>query len=90
MRTTNFGAFLEVEPGVEGLVHISQMANYRVAKAEDIVKPGDIVKVKVLSVDPEAKRMSLSIKAALPEDAPQEAPAEAEAVETEAAADEEN
>lgn len=86
MRTTNFGAFLEVEPGVEGLVHISQMANYRVGKAEDIVKPGDIVKVKVLSVDPEAKRMSLSIKAALPEDAPTEPPVEA-AAETDAAAE---
>lgn len=80
MRTTNFGAFLEVEPGVEGLVHISQMANYRVGKAEDIVKPGDVVKVKVLSVDPEAKRMSLSIKAALPEEEQTEAAPEAEAV----------
>ena len=68
MRTTNFGAFLEVEPGVEGLVHISQLANHRVEKTEDVVKPGDIVNVKVLSVDPEAKRMSLSIKATLPPD----------------------
>lgn len=67
MRTTTFGAFLEVEPGVEGLVHISQMANHRVEKTEDVVKPGDVVNVKVLAVDPEAKRMSLSIKAALPE-----------------------
>ena len=56
------------------------MANYRVGKAEDIVKPGDIVQVKVLSVDPDAKRMSLSIKAALPEDEQAEAPAEADAV----------
>jgi len=68
MRTTTFGAFLEVEPGVEGLVHISQLAHYRVEKTEDVVKPGDVVEVKVLSVDPEAKRMSLSIKAALPEE----------------------
>lgn len=68
MRTTNFGAFLEVEPGVEGLVHISQLANHRVEKTEDVVKPGDVVQVKVLAVDPEAKRMSLSIKAALPEE----------------------
>ena len=76
MRTTNFGAFLEVEPGVEGLVHISQLANHRVEKTEDVVKPGDVVDVKVLAVDPEAKRMSLSIKATLPEDAAEEAPVE--------------
>ncbi|MDO4582015.1 MAG: bifunctional 4-hydroxy-3-methylbut-2-enyl diphosphate reductase/30S ribosomal protein S1 [Bacillota bacterium] len=76
MRTTTFGAFLEVEPGVEGLVHISQMAHHRVDKTEDVVKPGDMVEVKVLSVDPEAKRMSLSIKAVLPEPEPEEAPAE--------------
>lgn len=68
MRTTTFGAFLEVEPGVEGLVHISQLAHHRVEKTEDVVKPGDIVEVKVLSVDSEAKRMSLSIKAALPKE----------------------
>ena len=68
MRTTSFGAFLEVEPGVEGLVHISQMANHRVEKTEDVVRPGDVVNVKVLSVDPEAKRMSLSIKATLEEE----------------------
>ncbi len=68
MRTTDFGAFLEVEPGVEGLVHISQMAHHRVEKTEDVVKPGDDVMVKVISVDAEAKRMSLSIKATLPED----------------------
>lgn len=79
MRTTSFGAFLEVEPGVEGLVHISQLANYRVDKTEDVVKPGDVVEVEVLSVDTEAKRMSLSIKATLPEDAPTEAPAKEEA-----------
>ncbi|NLF80742.1 MAG: 30S ribosomal protein S1, partial [Clostridia bacterium] len=68
MRTTTFGAFLEIEPGVEGLVHISQLAHHRVEKTEDVVKPGDIVEVKVLSVDPEAKRMSLSIKATLSQD----------------------
>ncbi|MBR7114051.1 MAG: bifunctional 4-hydroxy-3-methylbut-2-enyl diphosphate reductase/30S ribosomal protein S1 [Firmicutes bacterium] len=79
MRTTSFGAFLEIEPGVEGLVHISQLAHKRVEKTEDVVKPGDEVEVKVLGVDPEAKRMSLSIKATQP--APvEEAPAE-EAVE---------
>lgn len=89
MRTTTFGAFLEVEPGVEGLVHISQMANHRVEKTEDVVKPGDVVRVKVLSVDPEAKRMSLSIKAALPaEEEAVEPAAEEVAEEAEVAAEE--
>ena len=68
MRTTTFGAFLEVEPGVEGLVHISQLAHNRVEKTEDVVKPGDEVQVKVLLVDPVAKRMSLSIKSTLPKE----------------------
>jgi len=64
VRTAPFGAFVQVEPGIEGLVHISQLAHQRVAKTEDVVKPGDEVQVKVLGVDPEAKRMSLSIKEA--------------------------
>jgi 4-hydroxy-3-methylbut-2-enyl diphosphate reductase len=79
MRVTSFGAFLEVEPGVEGLAHISQLAHNRVEKTEDVVRPGDEVQVKILLVDPVAKRMSLSIKATLPkeEEAP-EAPEVAE------------
>lgn len=94
MRTTTFGAFLEIEPGVEGLVHISQLAHHRVEKTEDVVKPGDVVEVKVLSVDPEAKRMSLSIKATLPpeeaaaEQAEETNPAEETPVEAEAPAEE--
>jgi len=77
MRTTTFGAFLEVEPGVEGLVHISQLAHHRVDKTEDVVHTGDMVEVKVLSIDPEAKRMSLSMKAATePEEAVVEEAAE--------------
>lgn len=65
VRTAPFGAFVQVEPGIEGLVHISQLAFQRVAKTEDVVQPGDEVKVKVLGVDQEAKRMSLSIKEAM-------------------------
>jgi len=63
MRIAPFGAFVQLEPGVEGLVHISQLAHHRVEKTEDVVKPGDMIQVKVLSVDPQAKRMSLSLKA---------------------------
>ena len=71
VRITTFGAFVELEPGVDGLVHISQCALTRIQKVEDAVNIGDDVQVKVLSVDPEAKRISLSIRALLePEPAP--------------------
>ena len=62
VRTVSFGAFVELEPGVEGLVHISQLAWNHVEKAEDVVNPGDTVTVKVLSVSKDEKRISLSVK----------------------------
>ena len=49
--TTAFGAFVEIMPGVEGLLHISELQHGRVEKTEDVVKKGDIVKVKLLEVD---------------------------------------
>lgn len=61
-RILDFGAFVEILPGQEGLVHISQLAPKRVRKVEDIVKIGDIVPVKVISID-EQGRINLSIKA---------------------------
>ncbi len=70
VRITDFGAFVELEPGLDGLVHISQCATTRVAKVEDAVKVGEIVKVKVLGVDPEKKRISLSIRQALEPEVP--------------------
>ena len=69
VRIRPFGAFIELEPGVDGLVHISQCALTRVAKVEDALTVGQPVKVKVLSVDPEAKRISLSIKEVLKDEA---------------------
>jgi 4-hydroxy-3-methylbut-2-enyl diphosphate reductase len=69
VRITTFGAFVELEPGLDGLVHISQCALTRIAKVEDAVEVGQIVRVKVLGVDPQAKRISLSIRAALEEEA---------------------
>ena len=63
VRITTFGAFVELEPGIDGLVHISQCAPTRINKVEDAVNIGDEIQVKVLSVDPEAKRISLSIRA---------------------------
>ncbi|WP_235991479.1 30S ribosomal protein S1 [Facklamia lactis] len=64
-RLTNFGAFVEVFPGVEGLVHISQIAHEHIATPEDRLTEGQEVDVKVLSADPEAQRLSLSIKTLL-------------------------
>jgi len=63
-RLAEFGAFVEIEPGIEGLVHISELAPHRVRKASAVVQVGQEVDAKVLSIDRENRRMSLSIKAA--------------------------
>ncbi len=68
VRIAPFGAFVQVEPGVDGLVHISQISQNRINKVEDVLKTGDTVKVKVLGVDPENKKISLSIKEAVEEE----------------------
>jgi polyribonucleotide nucleotidyltransferase len=65
--TTPFGAFVEIIPGVEGLLHISELQHGRTEKTEDVVKKGDIVQVKLLEVD-ERGRMKLSRKALIPKD----------------------
>ena len=70
VKTTDFGAFVQLAPGTDGLVHISQLANRRVAKVTDVVKEGDIVRVKVLEVSQDG-RVRLSLKAALEEEANQ-------------------
>ena len=64
-RIVDFGAFVELEPGLEGLVHISEMADHRVKSAGDVVKAGQEVKVRVLEVDEKSRRMSLSLKRAV-------------------------
>ncbi len=69
VRIVTFGAFVELEPGLDGLVHISQCAPTKIAKVEDAVNVGDTVRVKVLSVDTERKRISLSIRQALEDEA---------------------
>jgi small subunit ribosomal protein S1 len=61
-RLTGFGAFVQLEEGVEGLVHISEMSERRVHKPESVVKVGDVVKVRIKSVDLEQHRISLSMK----------------------------
>ena len=60
-KIMDFGAFVELAPGIEGLVHISQIATKRINKVSDAVKEGDIVKAKVLQIDLEKHRISLSI-----------------------------
>lgn len=62
VRIAPFGAFIELIPGVDGLVHISQLANYRVEKPEDIVKVGEKITTKIISLDLEEKKVGLSIK----------------------------
>jgi small subunit ribosomal protein S1 len=64
-RCMNFGAFVEIAPGIEGMVHISELSyTRRVHKTEEIVNPGDAVNVKIKSVDLEKKRISLSLREA--------------------------
>src|SRR5207244_4998981 len=64
-RIAQFGAFVKLAPGVEGLIHISELAHHKVYKVENVVKEGQEVECKVLDVDAEAQRMSLSLKAAI-------------------------
>lgn len=73
---TTFGAFASVIPGIDGLIHISQIADHRIDKPQDVLKVGDTVKVKVTDVDLERHRVSLSIRAVL-EDEQDEADEEA-------------
>jgi len=72
VRLVPFGAFVELEEGIDGLVHISQIANKRIAKPDDVLEIGQEVEAKVLEVNSEAKRVSLSIKELMPIDVPQE------------------
>jgi ribosomal protein S1 len=76
-RLMDFGAFVELEPGIEGLIHVSELAPQRVWRVGDVVQSGQEVQVKVLSVDAAQRRISLSLKAALVR-APEPAPAEEE------------
>ncbi len=62
-KIMDFGCFVEVAPGIEGLVHISELDYKRVAQVSDVVQEGEVVRVKVLKVDPQSRKVSLSIKA---------------------------
>ena len=65
---TAYGAFARVIPGIDGLIHISQIANKHVAKPQDELTVGQEVEAKIISIDTEKKRVSLSIRALLPEE----------------------
>ncbi|MCK5192829.1 MAG: S1 RNA-binding domain-containing protein, partial [Desulfobulbaceae bacterium] len=66
-KIMDFGAFVQIMPGTDGLVHISQLADHRVNKVSDIVKEGDRIKVKVLEINRDGK-IRLSHKAVLEEE----------------------
>lgn len=80
-RLTSFGAFVEVFPGVEGLVHISQISHKHIATPHEVLHEGDEVKVKVLEVNPGEHRIALSIKALEPKPESQEEPKEIDSYE---------
>ena len=62
---TTFGAFAQIIPGVDGLIHISQIANERIAKVSDKLAVGDVVDAMIIDIDYEKKKVSLSIRATL-------------------------
>jgi small subunit ribosomal protein S1 len=62
VRTTDFGAFVQLEDGVDGLIHISEISDERIRAVADKVKPGDEVEVRVLNVDAQAKKIALSMR----------------------------
>lgn len=63
-RVANFGAFVKLGPGIEGLIHISELAHHRVSRVNNVVQEGENVEVKVMSIDTESQRVGLSLKAA--------------------------
>lgn len=65
---TSFGAFAQIMDGIDGLIHISQIANQRVNNVADVLKVGDVVDAKIIEIDAEQKRISLSMRALLPEE----------------------
>ena len=65
VKLMTFGAFAEIVPGVDGLIHISQMADHRVEKPGDVVSEGETVDAKITNIDEENKKVSLSIRALL-------------------------
>jgi small subunit ribosomal protein S1 len=86
-RLTEFGAFVKLAEGVDGLVHISEISRKRINRPEEVLKPDQVVQVKVLKIDPATRKIALSIKALLPEEAPPPGSREARLAEKRAAKD---
>jgi small subunit ribosomal protein S1 len=63
-RVMPYGAFARVTTGIEGLIHISEIAPRRIASPAEVVHPGDLVRVRVVAIDPERRRLSLSVRQA--------------------------
>ena len=78
VKLMTFGAFAEVVPGVDGLIHISQIADRRIEKPEDVLSEGQIVDAKITAIDEEKQKISLSIRALLGTSAEEDVPAEDE------------
>jgi small subunit ribosomal protein S1 len=81
-KLTNFGVFVELEPGLEGLLHISELSDHKVDSPEEVVKVGDEIEVKILRVDPVDRKIGLSRKQLneeLPDEEPEEEAAASEA-----------
>lgn len=73
VKIVDFGAFAEILPGVDGLIHISQVADHRVDKVSDVLSEGQEVEAKIIDIDTDRKRISLSIRALLEPAAEKEA-----------------
>jgi small subunit ribosomal protein S1 len=86
-KVVTFGAFVEILDGVEGLVHISELAAHHVESPREIVHPGDEIRVKILEIDSERRRLSLSAKRVEDQILPVSRPGEPDAVETDADAE---
>ena len=61
-KLTNFGVFVELEDELEGLLHISELADHKIEKPQDVVKPGEEVEVKILRVDHDSRKIGLSLR----------------------------
>ena len=66
-RLTAFGAFAKIDEDIEGLIHISEMADYRISHPKEIVHEGDVVPVRVIRIDPSRRRVGLSLRQATDE-----------------------
>ncbi|EGQ0325131.1 30S ribosomal protein S1 [Staphylococcus pseudintermedius] len=73
MRLASFGAFVEISSGLQGLVHISEISHKHIGTPGEVLEPGQTVQVKILGINPEEERISLSIKAANPDEETEEA-----------------